>query len=675
MNNCKIQKLIYLFLSFPNIYILPIDAGHINHINSFLGNKFPEKYKINEHNSFTNKKNHRLSQLLISTKSPVNINIDGTKKENIDKNLSIEINELFIESKVLSEKNNILYADGEVIVRYKDNVLKADRLVYNKKTKFARAEGNIQLIINNQIFQADNIEYDFIKKEGDFKNVKGLINFESIIPDLDFNSKSIYRDFLATIQRIEKDKVVFTPEKVINWIFSAKEIKVDPFKLSSKKAFLTNDLLDTNQIKIQINDLKVHSSKEKLQLKSKINYFIFQNKVYIPFWFGNRAILRKSENIDNYDFISQNRWNIGYDKLNKDGYFIGRKLNLIKINDDLFLNIEPQFLLQRTLKGKTKSFVQKNYSINSPKVERKISLSDYFALSSSITGKINDWDLAITNELYSFDLNEFANAFRTRAELSKEIKLFNGVFFNRIFGAYRERVWNGSIGESEVYKAYGLQINQANNWKDGSVKRNQTITFGLGNYEAEELNSSAFANSYKGSINYQFNQKVPLYEKRIDSEYIDRSFEYIPKPIRQGFYINSNIAINYSLYEDDNSQQYLGVGIGPEMIIGDYKRKFFDYTHIKIQPFYKFKSGKSIFKFDQVSDKFTMDLNFDQHLVGPLLIETKATINLDKDSNHFGDFINSRIGINFKKRSYSVGVFYQPHNQAGGINFNLNGFK
>ena len=670
MNKCQIQKIIFLCLTFSKIFLLSGDVSASPTKYSYLSKKIKDNNISKDINNLISTTIHESNQFLTTIKNTQNINSVSNQIENFEKK-DTSVNEVLIESKVQSEKNNILYAEEDVIVRYKGNILKVDKLLFDKKNKVLKAEGNIQLKINNQIFKADEIEYDFVRKIGYFKNLVGFINLDSIISDFDSESQISYENFLSKIPSIQKDKITYTPQKNTNWIFSTKYIKIDQDKWSSKKAFLTNDLLGTNQIKIQLNQFEVFPSKDKFNFNSKINYVILEDKITIPFWFGNRTISKKSKE----DFSFQNRWNTGYDEFNNDGFFIGRKLNSIELGNKLALNIEPQFLLQRALKGKTKSFVQKNYSINSPKVERNISLSDYFALSSSIQGKINDWDLKITKELYSFDLNEFANAFRTRAELSKEIKLFNGVFFNRIFGAYRERVWNGSIGESEVYKAYGLQINQANNWKDGSVKRNQTITFGLGNYEAEELNSSAFANSYKGSINYQFNQKVPLHEKRIDSEYIDRSFEYIPKPIRQGFYINSNIAINYSLYEDDKSQQYLGVGIGPEMIIGDYKRKFFDYTHIKIQPFYKFKSGKSIFKFDQVSDKFTMDLNFDQHLVGPLLIETKATINLDKDSNHFGDFINSRIGINFKKRSYSFGVFYQPHNQAGGINFNLNGFK
>ena len=664
MNNFQIQKIIFICLTFLSIFIPPGDALSSN-LEKTLINK--QKNRFSHQNKFPDLKIYE-DQFLTNLE---NTNSDDNPKEKIDKNVKTAINELLIESKIQSEKDNILYANGDVVVKFQDNILKADTLRYNKKNKSAKAEGNIQFKINNQIFQADMVQYDFIKRKGSFRNIKGLINSESIISDFDFSSNSIYENLLSNIKSIKKNKVIFTPKKVKNWIFSAEQLDVDQNIWSSKQVFLTNDLLDTNQIKLQFNELKVYPHKEKLRFKSKVNNLIFQDRITIPFWVGDRTIFKKAEN----PFAFQNGWNIGYDKLNKDGFFIGRKLNAVNINNDLYLNIEPQFLIQRTLNGKTKSFVQRNSSLNSPKVERNISLVDYFALSAALEGKIQNWDLKMTQELNSFDLEKFANSVRTRAELSKEINLFNTTFVNRIFGAYRERIWNGSIGESEIYNAYGWQLDQSKSWRNDAVENNQIITIGIGNYKAEELNSSDFAESYKGSVSYQLNKRLPIFEKRIDSLYIDESFEYIPEPIKQGVFINSKISATYNLYKDSNTQKYFGVGLGPEFVIGNYKKDFFDYTRLSILPFYKFKSGKSIFKFDQVSENFTVDLNFDQHLIGSWLIETQGTLNLDKDSDDYGEFIYSRIGMNFKKRSYSFGIFYQPHDQAGGINFTLNGFE
>ncbi len=668
MNNCLIQKIILICITFPNILIL----NKVYSLNLESVSIISKNNRFKDQNSFLiSKRTYKSNQLLASIENMQNVNSDNTQKVTIDKNLNTVVNQLVIESKVQSEKNNILYAEGDVVVKYKENILKADSLVYDKKNKLAKAEGNIQIKINNQIFQADKVEYDFVKNKGSFKNVKGLINSESLISDFDFNLNSIHKSSLLTIEKIEKDKVVFTPDRVSYWIFSTDSLKVDQNEWSSKQALLTNDLLETNQIKLQFNELKVYPYKEKLRFKSKINNLIFQDKINIPFWLGDRTINKNLEN----PFVFENRWNLRYDKLDKDGFFLGRQLDSINITNNIVLNIEPQFLLQRTLEGKTKSFVQKNYSLNSPRVERNISLSDYFALSSSLEGKIQNWDLKITKDLNSLHFDKFANSLRTRAELSKGINLFNATFTNRIFGVYRESIWNGSIGESEIYNAYGWELDQKNSWKNGSVEKDQIITFGLGNYKAEGLTTSNFVESYRGSISYQLKQRLPVYEKNIDTTYIDKSFEYIPKPIKEGVFINSKISVNYNLYKDDYSQKYFGVALGPEIVIGNFKKDFFDYTRISVLPFYKFKSGTSIFKFDQVPDNFTVDLNFDQHLIGSWFMETQGTLNLDKASDDYGDFIYSRIGMNFKKRSYSFGIFYRPHDQAGGINFTLNGFK
>merc|ERR1712078_184859 len=127
------------------------------------------------------------SNIFIKNKPSTNLAIteniisDNNYTGKMYENINTVVNELIIESKVQSEKNNILYAEGDVVVKFKNNILKADSLQYNKKTKFVKAEGNIHLKINNQIFQADIIEYDFVKKRGIFRNVKGLINSESII--------------------------------------------------------------------------------------------------------------------------------------------------------------------------------------------------------------------------------------------------------------------------------------------------------------------------------------------------------------------------------------------------------------------------------------------------------------------------------------------------------------
>ena len=77
----------------------------------------------------------------------------------------------------------------------------------------------------------------------------------------------------------------------------------------------------------------------------------------------------------------------------------------------------------------------------------------------------------------------------------------------------------------------------------------------------------------------------------------------------------------------------------------------------------------------KIDDKFTLDIAFDQQLFGPVILKSNGKLNLTNDSTNYGEFINSKISLNWKKRSYEFGIFYQPHNEAGGIAFSLFGFK
>jgi len=579
-------------------------------------------------------------------------------------------NELEIESEIQSEENNILNAKGNVNVFYKGDILKSDNLIYDKTNKILSAKGNVSLIIGEQLFKMSSFQYDFKNKKGSLLDVKGFIKTDNLIDDLFSNLEA--SDFKNTeiLKELQKEKVLNTPDKVDNWVFFTDKIEVNGNKWTSAKAIFTNDLLELKQVKIEINSLEAISRKEQLKFKSSLNYLILDEKLSIPFWFGDRTLTKSGES-----FSFENRWNLGFDNLDRDGYFIGRKFNTINLFSDFVLDLEPQYLVQRSLKGYTKSFINKGDSITGNKIKRDTTFFDYFALNSQIKGKIKNWDLEIDNQIYSFDSEKFLDASRVKANLSKEITFLKSKWDKSFYGVYRDRIWNGSIGEAEIYIGYGSKLAKQNTWESNGIKKTEIVSLGLANIKAEDLNSKNLVTSIKGDLFYSLDQQIPLGRNNLSNKFIDRSYEYISKPIQKGLSLNTKLAIQYSLYDRGNSQQYLGFGAGPELIFGNFKKKYFDYTRISLLPFYKVKSGNSFFKFDQIPDKFSLDIAFDQQLLGPLILKSNATLNLDSDSQDYGDFINSKISLNWKKRSYEFGIFYQPHNESGGILFTLFGFK
>ena len=576
--------------------------------------------------------------------------------------------QLIIQSDKQSEISDVIYAEGNVSVSYRGKLLKADELIYDKLNKKIEAKGNITFILGDQIFRVSQLEYSFISEKGYLLDVKGVINTNTLIDDISSNFSLSDSKKLENLIDFNKKEVINTPDNVQNWLFFTEKMTIDGDKWKSKKAIFSNDLLELKQAKLAINSLEVFPINEKLRFKSKLNYLILDEKVSIPFWLGSR-------NFDLKELQPANKWNFGYENLDKDGYFIGRRIDSIDINDDVVLNLEPQFLIQRSLKGHTKSFVNKGESITSDRVKRNSSFEDYFALKSQIKGTIKNWDLEIEKNLNSLDLNKFSDAFRFKTEFSKEIDLLDSRWEKSFYGIYRERVWNGSLGEAEIYSGYGSKLQKGNTWISDGIKKSEFLSLGLANITAEALNTKNLVTNLKGNLFYSLNQQFPISIVNPKKKSIDISYKYIPKPITKGLSLNTRLEASYSFYENGDHQEYLGLGIGPELIFGDFKNKTFDYTRISLLPFYKFDSGESVFKFDQNYEDFTLNISYDQQLYGPIILKSFGILNLTNDSNDYGEFIDSKISLNWKKRSYEFGIFYQPHNQAGGISFSLYGFQ
>ena len=582
---------------------------------------------------------------------------------------NINSQELEIQSDQQYQENNILYAEGNVVVTFKGNILKADSLIYNKLNEKFDAFGNIKLIIGKQIFVAERISYDFKSEKGKLLKVKGLIKTNNLVENININSSDL-TEISSTLNEIRKVKVLYTPDGVINWIFSTDELIVENNQWVAKKAFFTNDLLESDQIELRLNNLKITPGEEELKIQSAISFLVLEDKLPIPVWFGKRK-LNTSSNYIEYE----PKWFVGTDQLYKDGYFIGRRLNPINLTDDFSLKLEPQFLIERSIKGYTKSFIKKDDSVTAKKSKQNTSLEDYFALDSELKGKVGNWDLSVQKKLYSFDFGKFQDALRLKLDLSKDVDFLNSKWNKSFYGVYRDRVWNGSIGESEIYIGYGSKLEKSNSWNVDGIQKTEKISIGLGKFKGESLSTNNLVDNYKGSIYYSLDQKFPLIGTKSKDKSIDKSFKYISEPVKQVVYLDTKLEGLYSSYENGNHQKYIGFGAGPEFTFGKFKKKYFDYTRIRLFPFYRLKSGDSVFKFDQVSDKFTLNLSLDQQLYGPILLKTDSTINLDSNSDDYGDFIESKISLSWERRSYKLGLFYQPNNQSGGITFTLNGFE
>ena len=134
--------------------------------------------------------------------------------------LDNDIDEIIIESDIQSERNNILYAEGNVTVSYQGKYLKSDKLIYDKFNKNISAKGNVSLIIGEQIFKLSQKET--IKELSRIATKNNILLIIRVHPNFHNSSKeskkiwsNIFNDLPKKNTLIIKEKDEFSSYKVI----------------------------------------------------------------------------------------------------------------------------------------------------------------------------------------------------------------------------------------------------------------------------------------------------------------------------------------------------------------------------------------------------------------------------------------------------------------------------
>ncbi len=605
----------------------------------------------------------------------------------------------FVELEIISdsqswENENLFVAEGNAKAVLHGGILKADKIEIDKSKNTIFASGNVYFRKGKTKFSANSFRYSLKEKNGNFNNVFGVIDLKLIAKDLNLTkiitSNEVYsidkgEDSIRDVelidgfilqggfdQNMEMIKHAKSKKNSINkWRIKAEKILLNQDGLSANKVSFTNDPFNPAQIRIESSQVEIIANDGKVEdamITAKKSYLIFEDKLKLPL--GNRSF-RLSKN-----WKVRRKWTFGIDGNDKDGIFIGRQLNPIRLSDNYILSLQPQYLIQRSIQGKTSSYPKDGFSVNSSKVSTPTKFDDLFGLEAELQGKIFNWDNNIVGDISTFNSKRFANGSRFSAELTRKVnfKKFKELDLS-LFGLYRDKVFNGSIGSADIYTAYGLSLSRDSFWKSGKTEYKDKFSTGLAKYQAEKLSSVELSSLWRSSLTYDLDIKYPLKEFNQKEGPKYNNSPYSPKSINPGLYLNSIFNVSSFIYEGSRSQSYMTFGLGPEITFGNLKKKYFDYTKLSIIPSYTFRSGESPFKFDNQNDLVKLKIGLTQQLVGPIIAKNVQEFNIDSSSENYGKSINSKLSIMWQRRAYEFGLFYDFKNDSGGLSFRLNGFN
>ena len=334
-------------------------------------------------------------------------------------------------------------------------------------------------------------------------------------------------------------------------------------------------------------------------------------------------------------------------------------------------------MVQRALSGTTDSYPLPGQSAGDPGSSQPTRIGDLFGLESKLRGKVLGFSSDATVSISSFDPSNLTNAIRSWGDFAKPISLPGiGTVTSRLFGAYRYRTWNGSLGEQDVYSALGASLEQAGalpNW--GSISHNYFWRAGFGSFQGNEFDTTNIADFWRASFFGAVNSSVALWTGKPAAVNAEAATRNTPTPIVPGLSINTNTSLNLAYYGDGTNQNLLSISGGPSLTLGHFTKNFLDYTVFTVTGGGTLRQGQSPFSFDRAVDLATIGLGWTQQLAGPLVFSGGLGLNVDPSSIYFGDVTGASVELRWQRRGYEFAVYYSPYEQIGGVRVKLNDFN
>lgn len=622
-----------------------------------------------------------------------------------------------------------LVAEGNVRLHLAGGDLLAERVTYGRGTGLLTASGAVRFRRGSQYLQAGFLRYNLETRKGELRDVYGVINFDRHSTDLDFGSSQVqpvsqteavdpddpwaglpplpvervhgitsetglqleYRlgfegrsRSSETEEDEEEDDPVVPPvfttlerspglnqERgwISRWRFQAKALVLTPEAWTSPLVVLTNDPLTPAQLIVEGRDSQVREEPDgSLILTSAKNRGLLDGRMSVPL--PGRIALNSGDR-PSWAFLSdQNR---------RDGFYVARTLASHSVLGGE-LTLTPQFLLGRAVSGKIKVYPP-GHDDGSPEAEtteQGISVGDLFGLDVQYHRPVGqEGELQLRADLSSLSPHHLASKTRAEASLLHPLTVpILGETRASLNAAYRFSVWNGSLGEQDVYTAFGGFLEkdvQLPPW--GSLGNRLFWRLGLQNINTTVFDTKDLSGkTWRASGYARLTSTLPIWQGEIleDSR---QALRYVPRPVRPEASLTGFLIAHSSSYGDGSGQRYYTLGILSDVVMGHFSQPYFDYTKLSIGSSVSIVEQTSRFSFDRAVDLGLLYISWTQQLAGPLILATSMSYNVDGRSDRHGNRIDSIFELKWQRRAYSVGLFYSPERKLGGLRIHINGFN
>lgn len=455
---------------------------------------------------------------------------------------------------------------------------------------------------------------------------------------------------------------------ISRWRIQARRLSFTSTTLSADRMALSNDPFTPAQAWMDAeNVVATLLPNGDTAVRTDRNHLVLDERLPIPI--TRNTVIKKKQEVNN-------RWVLGVDKDDRNGYYTGYNIPL-KIGSKGQLTIQPQFLIQRAIEGSTNSYPLPGQSATAPGVSQPNAAGDLFGLQARLQRQVLGFDSDATLEISTFNPDNFANGTRAWGDFNRALRLpLVGEGLWRLFGAYRYRTWNGTLGEQDVYSAYGTSLEQTGLlpvW--GKLSGNYFWRTGIGNFRGNDFTSDNLADFWRFSGIGSFNFNYPLWIGKSAPLTASGAYANAAVPVVPGLWLRANVLGTFAYYGNGTNQNTIGITGGPTLTLGQFVKPFLDYTELTVTGGGTLRQGASPLSFDRAVDLSTLGVGLTQQIVGPLVFSGGIAFNLNASTGTYGGVTNSYVELRWQRRAYEIGIFYNPYEGLGGLRVKLNDFN
>ena len=587
--------------------------------------------------------------------------------------------ELTADRQEYDDRQKVITAQGNVVLRFREALLNADRVEVNLPNRIIVAQGNVALTRGQQVLRGQRFEYYFVQDSGVILNASGELYTPTTGTDLSLLSP----DGTATTaptrplsDRVATDRplqgisnpggysfVIGAGRTAQNlpgpqsggtinrFRYQAERIDFEGSNAIARNVRITNDPFSPPELELRADTARftrleplvdeVVASRPRLVLDQGLEVPLLRNRITIDRRPREPALL-----------------NFGYDANDRGGLFVERTFEVVNTSN-LRFSVTPQY------------FIQKGISEGS-----FIDPSD-FGFRAKLDGTLSPrTTLRGRAVLTTLDPSGFEDNFRASLRLQQIIGTTLPHTLS-LESSYRDRLYNGSLGYQTVQSSIGAVLSSPiiplgntgiNLYYQAGAQYITADTDRLDLLKPDRENNRISLARYQGTAS--LSKGFLLWQGQGLPPTPTEGLRYTPTPVVPYVSLFTGATGVASAYSNGDTQQSLSGTLGLVGQFGHFSRPYLDYTGFNISYTQVALGNKSPFLFDRVADTKVLSAGITQQIYGPFRIGIQTSINLDTGQEISTDYL-----LEYSRRTYNILLRYNPVQQIGSFSLRINDFN